>query len=74
MHTKDLFKQPITLYVTGLIWTVVAFTVRGIYEIIGQGQKIFPDAALSGIAGIGHILLSIGLIWMMSQTIQIERQ
>lgn len=74
VHTKDLFKQPITLYVTGLIWTVVAFTVRGIYEIIGQGQKIFPDAALSGIAGIGHILLSIGLIWMMSQTIQIERQ
>ena len=47
---------------------------KGLYEIIGQGQKIFPDAALSGIAGIGHILLSIGLIWMMSRIIQIERQ
>lgn len=61
----DRFRRPLVLYRTGLTWTVAAFMVRGIYTITSEGNVLFPDAMLSGMAGIGHILLGVGIVWTM---------
>lgn len=66
------FQKPLLLYVTGLAWTVTALMIRGIYEILSWEGWLFPDAALSGMAGIGHILLGAGLILIMLRTIKRE--
>lgn len=56
--------KPFVYFVTGLSWTVTAFMVRGIYTICSQGVALFPDGALSGLAGVGHVLLGIGIVWL----------
>ena len=55
-------------------WTVVAFMVRGIYTITAEGVALFPDAMLSGMAGIGHILLGIGVVWTMLHMLKEKKQ
>ncbi len=58
-------KKPLAVYITGLTWTVAAFMVRGIYSICSSETELFPDAALSGIAGLGHMTLGVGIVWMI---------
>ena len=65
-------KTPFIIYVTGLAWTVVSFFVRGIYDITAEGVKLFSDAALSGLAGLGHILLGIGMVLIMLRVLKIK--
>lgn len=50
------------LYITGLIWTVVSFMVRGIYSITSPNINLFRDEFLSKFAGLGHILLGVGIV------------
>lgn len=57
-----------------VIWTVVAFMVRGIYTITAEGVALFPDAMLSGMAGIGHIFLGIGVVWTMLHMLKEKKQ
>lgn len=57
-------KAPVLVFVTGLGWTVTAFMVRGIYAVTSQGAALLPSAALSGLAGLGHLLLGAGLVWL----------
>lgn len=65
---------PLTVYITGLTWTAVSFMVRGIYSITSPETKLFPDAALSGIAGSGHIILGIGIAWVILKLIRIKSE
>lgn len=58
-------KIPFFFYVLGLIWTITAFFVRGIYTITNPTGGLFPDPALSGFAGIGHILVSVTLVCLL---------
>lgn len=58
-------KRPLLIYNIGLGWTVTSFMVRGIYTITSNGYAPFKDAALSGIAGLGHIVLGVGLIYTL---------
>lgn len=61
---KEIEKY-IKIYVTGLILTITNMVVYGMYEILSQGEKTINIYALSGMAGIGHILLTIGLVTVM---------
>lgn len=58
-------KLPLIIYNIGLGWTATSFMVRGIYTITSNGYAPFKDAALSGISGLGHIMLGVGLIWTL---------
>ncbi|WP_308540531.1 DUF2871 family protein [uncultured Murdochiella sp.] len=69
----DTFRCPLALYRTGLTWTVAAFMIRGIYTITSEGNVLFPDAMLSGMAGIGHILLGVGIVWTMFCVLQAKK-
>lgn len=65
-QNNDLEKQKtfrIFLYVynVGLPLTVIMFVVRGVTEVLNIALSTGADAAISGIAGIGHILTGVGL-------------
>lgn len=62
--TKDkLFTPFYVIYNIGLVITVIMMLVRGLGEV--TGTALLPDAALSGIAGLGHILTGVGLILLV---------
>ena len=55
------------LYHAGLNLTAVMLAVRGVTQVRGLSLTAGMDAALSGMAGIGHILLGFGLILLLLQ-------
>lgn len=50
-------------YNAGLMLTIVMFVVRGITQVLGTELSSGMSAAISGVAGIGHILLGIGILF-----------
>ncbi|MCL1632640.1 DUF2871 domain-containing protein [Sporolactobacillus sp. CPB3-1] len=46
------------IYNTGVIWTIGMMAVHGTLDVLG----ITSGPAIAGLAGMGHIILSIGLI------------
>lgn len=55
-------KRPLHIYNTGLIITLASMIVYGIFDVVGGGENIINISAISGISGIGHIILAIGII------------
>ena len=54
-------------YQIGLILTAVMFVVRGVTQVLGTALSSGMSAAISGIAGIGHILLGVSLVLLLVQ-------
>lgn len=57
----------LAVYHIGLNLTVVMFVVRGIVQVLGTALSAGMDAAISGLAGIGHILLGISMVLLLMQ-------
>lgn len=57
------FKKFYIIYNLGVAIMVVMLMVRGITQVQGLELSRGLDAAISGIAGIGHILVGIGIIF-----------
>ncbi len=62
LQLDQRFKKPVFALIGGLYFTIVTMLLRGINQVIGKGYIPFPDAALSGVAGIGHIVLGVALV------------
>lgn len=54
-------------YHIGLNMTVVMLVIRGVSQVRGTKLAYSVNEAISGIAGIGHILLGISLICLLVQ-------
>ena len=54
-------------YHVGLNLTAVMFLVRGVTQALGTALSSSMDAAISGVAGIGHILLGVSLVLLLLQ-------
>ena len=54
-------------YQIGLNLTAVMFVVRGVTQVLGTALSCGMSAAISGIAGIGHILLGVSLVLLLVQ-------
>lgn len=64
--TKDKkFNLFYIIYNTGLILTTIMLWVRGIAQITNNVSTMY-DKMISGISGIGHILLGVGIIIFFS--------
>ena len=50
------------LYNAGLSVTVAALITRGVIQVLELTPSKGLDASLSGVAGLGHILLGVGLL------------
>ncbi|MEG1427508.1 MAG: DUF2871 domain-containing protein [Oscillospiraceae bacterium] len=68
-HTKlgeqKSFRAFLLVYNIGVPLTAVMFLVRGIPQVLSLTLSGGMGAAISGIAGIGHILTGIGLILLL---------
>ena len=54
-------------YQVGLNLTAVMFVVRAVPQVLGTALSSGMSAAISGIAGIGHILLGVSLVLVLIQ-------
>lgn len=57
----------LVVYQVGLNLTAVMLAVRGVTQVLGLPLTSGMSAALSGVAGIGHILLGISLVFVLLQ-------
>lgn len=54
-------------YHIGLNLTAVMFVVRGLTQVLAPALSRDMDAAISGMAGIGHILLGVSMVLLLVQ-------
>ncbi len=59
--------RALTVYQAGLNLTCVMFLTRGVLQVVGTQLSAVADASISGIAGVGHILLGIGIVLTLLQ-------
>lgn len=52
-------------YQVGLNAAVVMMLVRGVFEVLGTALPSGADTAISGIAGLSHIVLGVCLVWTL---------
>ena len=57
----------LVVYHIGLNLTAVMFVVRGVAQVLKTPLSSGMDAAISGMAGIGHILLGVSLVLLLLQ-------
>ena len=57
----------LAVYQIGLNLTAVMFVVRGVTQVLGTTLSSGMSAAISGIAGIGHILMGVSLVLLLLQ-------
>lgn len=57
----------LAIYHIGLNMLAGTFVARGIIQVLKITLSPGIDAMISGIAGLSHILLTIGLIWLLLQ-------
>ena len=57
----------LAVYHAGLNLTAVMLAVRGVAQVLGTPLSSGMDAAPSGVAGIGHILLGVSLVLLLVQ-------
>ncbi|MFI9561212.1 DUF2871 domain-containing protein [Nonomuraea endophytica] len=62
LTASKLFGWFFWIYNAGLALTVVMMTIRGTLTVLG----VEGGAAISGIAGLGHIILTVGLILLFT--------
>lgn len=65
--TGEKTGRALVFYHLGLNITAVMFLVRGITQVLGMDLSKGMSAGISGFAGIGHILLAVGLVMLLLQ-------
>ncbi|HBA48344.1 MAG TPA: DUF2871 domain-containing protein [Lachnospiraceae bacterium] len=59
--------RALVAYHIGLNLTAVMFVVRGMVQVLAPALSAGMNAAISGIAGIGHILLGVSVVLLLVQ-------
>ena len=65
--TGEKTGRVLAVYHIGLNLTAVMLVVRGAAQVLGIDLSRGADAAISGMAGIGHILLGVSLVLLLLQ-------
>ena len=65
LEETKLFRVFSWVYHPGLILTVLMMLVRGITEVLGTSLSRGMDASISGMAGIGHMLVGAGVVLLI---------
>ena len=55
----------LVVYQAGLNITGLGFLLRGLTQVLGTERSRGIDASISGIAGVGHILVGVGIILLL---------
>lgn len=65
--TSTKTRRILMVYHAGLNLTAAMLLVRGVTQVLGTTLTSALDAAISGMAGIGHILLGVSLVLLLLQ-------
>ena len=65
LQKQKTFRIFLVTYNIGVPLSAVMLLVRGITQVLGRTLSSGASAAISGIAGIGHILTGVGLILLL---------
>ena len=65
LQENRTFRAFMWVYNIGLPITVIMFAIRGITEVLNMNLSSSASAAISGMAGIGHILTGTGIILLL---------
>ena len=65
--TEAKTKHVLTTYHIGLNLTAVMLVVRSVTQVLGMVLSSGMSAAISGVAGVGHVLLGVGLVLLLVQ-------
>lgn len=65
LHTQKSFRAFMRIYNAGVPLMAIMMVVRGIPQVMGIALSAGMDAAISGIAGLGHILTGAGIILLL---------
>ena len=71
---NKLFKVFLWVYNIGLILTVSMLYVRGINEVLNTSLSKGANASISGVAGIGHMILGTGIILLLISLIKENKE
>lgn len=66
LNKDPKFKRFYIFYNLGLITTIALMIVRGVTQVLETPLSKGLNAAISGTAGISHILLTIGIMYLFS--------
>lgn len=50
------------VYLLALMYFIASLVIRGMYTLVSSGAALYPDGAISGMAGLGHIGLTVAMI------------
>ncbi|MGN0687027.1 MAG: DUF2871 domain-containing protein [Oscillospiraceae bacterium] len=62
---KKLFRAFLCVYNIGVPLTAVMMTVRGAAAVLGTELSKGANGAISGIAGLGHIITATGIVMLL---------
>lgn len=65
MKDVKTFKAFMWIYNIGVPLTAIMMLTRGITQVLGMSLSSAASAAISGIAGIGHVLTGVGIILLI---------
>ena len=65
LQENKTFRAFMWVYNIGLPITVIMFAIRGITEVLNMNLSSSASAAISGMAGRGHILTGTGIILLL---------
>jgi len=65
LTAQKSFRAFLWVYNLGVPLTAAMLAVRGIVQVRGTALSAGADAAISGLAGLGHILTGLGLILLL---------
>lgn len=61
---QKYFKIFMILYNIGLPFIIVMFFIKGIFQVIGTELSTGVVAAISGLSGISHIIIAVGIVFL----------
>ena len=64
LENEKTFKTFFLSYNIGVVITAAMLFLRGLTEVMDWGESKALDASISGIAGVGHIVLTVGFVFM----------
>lgn len=70
LQKSKMFRAFLWVYNIGLPITTVMMVVRGITQVLNISLSDAGNASISGIAGIGHILTGVGIIFLLVSLIK----
>lgn len=64
LENEKTFKTFFLSYNIGVVLTAAMLFLRGLAEVMAWSGNKALDASVSGIAGVGHIVLTVGFVYM----------